>query len=97
MQLEAMRNTVWVDELALYAVMSLLCAEAMSYWDRNCCIPLSVVKFQSVCHCDLFKGQGYVWAKCRVCILGGVVLELWWTDMSTAIVMQNHNLWLQEG
>lgn len=101
MQLEVACKTVcgWMNWHHMYhAVVSLMCAEVMSHVDLNCCIPLSVVKFQSVCHCSLFKGQGYSWVNCRVCMLGEDVLELWWIGMSTtAVVMQNHNLWFQEG
>ena len=95
MQLEVVCKTVcgWMNWHHMYhVVVSLLCAEVMSHVDLNSCIPMSVVKFQSVCHCILFKGQGHSWVNCRVCTLGEDVLELCWIDMSTtAVVMQNHN------
>jgi hypothetical protein len=56
-QLEVVCKTV-------YAVVSLLCAEVMSHVDLNGCIPLSAVKFQSVCYYSLLKGQVYSWVNC---------------------------------
>ena len=66
-QLEVVCKTVcgWLNWHHMYhAVMSLLCAEVMSHFDLNGCIPLSAVKFQSVCYCNLLKGQGYSWVNC---------------------------------
>lgn len=101
MELEVVCKTMcgWMNWHHMYhAVVSLLCAEVMSHIDLNCCIPMSVVKFQSLCCCNLFKGQGFLWVNCRVCTLGEDVLELWWIDISTtAVVTQNRNLWFQEG
>jgi len=90
MQLEVVCKTVcgWMNWHHTYhALMSLLCAEVMSHVDLNCCIPLCVVKFQSVCHYSLFKRQGCSWVNCRVCTLGEDVLELWWIDMSTTVLL----------
>lgn len=70
-------DNLYLTMVGVYcAVMSLLWTQIMSHVDFHFCTSLSVVKFQSVNCCSLFKDKGYSWVNCRVCTVDYDVMGL---------------------